>query len=447
MLQSLTGESEKEKRFNRDRLMNLDEDNVPLLLTKIDAGQMSAAIEAQATLTEAYISLQLQGYNTKAEITSYISDTMSQISLVASGIFSGSFPISIGNQSPTYSETMTASEALTWSQTHVAANSQLFYNNTAAALNGAYEVLKPSGGFLNTKVYQWNGSSWSVFADARRTNSVGNPASYDGQYAYVTTEHTYGDPAVTYYADKLYRSNNGLWTEVIAGDGYVSSASIIAAVNADGSTLKFSADKVNITGYLTVSDFDGSSTFINGATIMTETLYVTSLVSSPYDDINYIAMQEGFDFRNETYMDFDNSEYDSEDVNAVKYSPYNRSIQGLHALVFVGDTVLDSNGDGTTNNEPTAITGYIRNMQSYTGTVVQEGLQMMSRKAIEIKSQIAGTDGTSYVRLQNRPNTILDGLASGEKCYILQVENNGIYAYRYYNNGGSLEFASTALYT
>lgn len=83
ILQNLSGKDEAQKRFMRDLMTNLDEDNVPSLKLKVTSGQMTAAIEAYATEAEAAIDLKLTGYYTAAAMDLLINDVESSISLVA----------------------------------------------------------------------------------------------------------------------------------------------------------------------------------------------------------------------------------------------------------------------------------------------------------------------------------------------------------------------------
>ena len=83
ILQNLYGKDEAQKRFMRDLMTNLDEDNVPSLRLKVTSGQMTAAIEAYATEAEAAIDLKLTGYYTAAALDLMITDVESNISLVA----------------------------------------------------------------------------------------------------------------------------------------------------------------------------------------------------------------------------------------------------------------------------------------------------------------------------------------------------------------------------
>lgn len=83
ILQNLSGKDESQKRFMRDLMSNLDEDNIPSLRLKVTAGQMTAAIEAYATEAEAAIDLKLTGYYTAAALDLMIDDVESSISLVA----------------------------------------------------------------------------------------------------------------------------------------------------------------------------------------------------------------------------------------------------------------------------------------------------------------------------------------------------------------------------
>ena len=83
ILQNLSGKDEAQKRFMRDLMTNLDEDNVPSLKFKVTSGDMTAAIDAYATEAEAAIDLKLTGYYTAAAMDLLINDVESSISLVA----------------------------------------------------------------------------------------------------------------------------------------------------------------------------------------------------------------------------------------------------------------------------------------------------------------------------------------------------------------------------
>lgn len=67
-----------------------------------------------------------------------------------------------------------------------------------------------------------------------------------------------------------------------ANENVSNGAYIIARVNADGSSIRISADKLELDGYATFSDLEGEGqTVINGANIKTGTLYVDAIEVSP----------------------------------------------------------------------------------------------------------------------------------------------------------------------
>ncbi|MBE6640276.1 MAG: hypothetical protein E7619_01690 [Ruminococcaceae bacterium] len=67
-----------------------------------------------------------------------------------------------------------------------------------------------------------------------------------------------------------------------ANENVSNGAYIIARVNADGSGIRISADKLELDGYATFSDLEGEGqTVINGANIKTGTLYVDAIEVSP----------------------------------------------------------------------------------------------------------------------------------------------------------------------
>lgn len=119
ILQNLSGKDEAQKRYMRDLMSNLDEDNVPSLKFKVTKGQMTAAINAYANESEAAIDLLLTGYYTKAAINLYISEIESEISLAAQ--YAGTY-------------------------TEVA---------SAVQMTDKTKIYK-----LNGKFYRWNGTAW-----------------------------------------------------------------------------------------------------------------------------------------------------------------------------------------------------------------------------------------------------------------------------------------------
>ena len=91
-------------------------------------------------------------------------------------------------------------------------------------------------------------------------------------------------------------------------NGNVTAASIVAAINAAGSSVKISADHVNISGFVTVSDLEGEGTVeINAGNIAAGgTISGVALESSGYNDSKKVSVHDGMvDFYSGYIMDSD----------------------------------------------------------------------------------------------------------------------------------------------
>lgn len=356
-----------------------------------------------------------------AAIATEVDETKAQVSLVAQRVQSGSLSLVIGAESPTHTTSLTAAQMLTWAQSNIPTNAQLFYNNTASALNDAHEVIKPSGGFANTAVYLWNGTTWASYATARRTTSIGNPASYSGEYAYVTTEHVYN--TVTYLANTLYKSDGTYWSKVMAGNGYPSAASITASVNADGSALKFLADKIDFTGFTTFATTAGladGTTTVNGGCLSADTVATNALKVRTASNLNWLDFYGGIDM----------TVIDEKDTS---YYPDTRQIIGIKAIRFYEDSSLTS-GHGNSSN-----TLFQTGQISYGASAVQTPLSTSNGGLIVSTTK---QYGTLALTSSSRAEVIAPDLvtmwcgASGTGCMIA-ITPSGIIA-RKYSNGSQV---------
>jgi len=272
-------------------------------------------------------------------------------------------------------------------------------------------------------------------------------AGYTGQSGVVTIATTAAwnalSPKVTttiYYVTQTAKYMKWNGTDWTACNNIAEASFTLAAINGLSSA-SIIADRINFTGFttfLTAADVGaGGSTVIDGGRISTGTLFTESLAAVEADDgYDYIAMQDGFDFRNASYMPFTNA----------SYVPWSRSIQGLHALVFHGDAVLDAYGAGTAGNAPTAVTGYIRNIQSNTGAVTQSGVEIISARTLKLEAQaIGGATSGAGVAIFSRG---LNALAEGEYSYELLVNDTGIYASKFRKISGVVTaLDTTTLYS
>ena len=234
----------------------------------------------------------------------------------------------------------------------------------------------------------------------------------------------------------LYVWNGAAW----ATAGSTSEAAFMLSAMNGQSAVSLKADKIDFTGFttfLTAADVGaGGSTVIDGGRISTGTLYADSLAK--VDDgtgYDYIAMQNSFDFRNPDYMNF----------TEPTYSPYSRAIQGLYALSFNGDTVLDGSGFGTTGNEPTSVMGYMRNFQTLSGSITQNGMDIGSRFNVRIMGQCFGNSsgGAGVILYSANP----DALMVSETYFQLQVVEAGIFATKYQKemNGSFTQLATSTI--
>lgn len=250
--------------------------------------------------------------------------------------------------------------------------------------------------------------------------NIGLLAAYTGMTDVAEAESTgdFTDITKTYKIGTSYYRYNG--TEWVDDTSISSAALTLAAINGQ-STASLKADRIDFTGFttfLTANDLgEGGETEIYGGRIQTGTLYVDALAEAEDDDgIPYIAMKSGFDFRNADYMNFTQS----------SYTPFSRAVQGLHALVFVGDTKLDALGCGTTGNEPSNVSGYLMNVQSPTGTVSQIGMKLGARHSLFLSGQCFGQ--TSMGTGIGITNVNPDYVAADGVYFILEIVDAGIYA-------------------
>jgi hypothetical protein len=108
------------------------------------------------------------------------------------------------------------------------------------------------------------------------------------------------------------------------------------------------------------------------------------------------------------------------------YTPFSRAVQGLHALVFVGDTKLDDLGCGTTGNAPSDVSGYLMNDQSLTGTVSQIGMKLGARHSLFLSGQCFGQ--TSMGTGIGITNVNPDYVTTDGVYFTLEIVDAGIYA-------------------
>lgn len=125
---------------------------------------------------------------------------------------------------------------------------------------------------------------------AQLTVRVGENSAAVESIAAVQTEQAESIASISQQADELGAevviAVETSKTAVEAADDALSNVSngayIIARVNADGSSIRISADKLELDGYATFSDLEGEGqTVINGANIKTGTLYVDAIEVSP----------------------------------------------------------------------------------------------------------------------------------------------------------------------
>jgi hypothetical protein len=256
-------------------------------------------------------------------------------------------------------------------------------------------------------------------------------ASYSGQSGVITVASwstTGKDTSKVYYATNTqlyYRYNGTAW---VSSSSAADAAFMLAAINGQ-SAAKIKADKIDFEGFatfLTADDLgENGTTQIYGGRIATGTLYASVLAAvAGAMGYNYIAMKNGIDFRHTSYMPFTQS----------TYTPYDRAVQGLHAVVFNGDTVLNSTGGGTSGNQPTPVTGYIMNDQSATGTITQNGLEIGSRTFLRLMGKcFGGSTGGILIRSAN-PTQLGTGATY---CEIL-VADSGIVAIQYQKRSDGL---------
>ena len=176
---------------------------------------------------------------------------------------------------------------------------------------------------------------------------------------------------------------------------------------------------------------------IDGNRIITNSLATAALeaVDGP-GSVDYIAVKNGLDFRNPIYIP----------IETTAYSPWNRSIQGVHSVVFFGDAELTAGGLGDTDNELTS-TASITNQQTASGTITQSGLLINTTGYMQIYGQYNGNaSASSGIRLSHkRPE--LSVLADGQKCYELVIDDTGITAWKYTRTGGTISGTYSAIYS
>jgi hypothetical protein len=79
----------------------------------------------------------------------------------------------------------------------------------------------------------------------------------------------------------------------VSADGVISAINLISQTDSDGSAIKISADKINLTGYITAEDLSGSGkSIINGDNITSGTITGVTLTSKDSDGI-YITITDG----------------------------------------------------------------------------------------------------------------------------------------------------------
>lgn len=313
-------------------------------------------------------------------------------------------------------------------------------------VKGVMEEVNTLSGGMDTLAGGINDLSDSVVTLQGTANSQGAAlsliAGYTGQNAVITVgtwSATGKDITKVYYAtntSKFYKYNGAAW---IASNNMSEASFLMSAINGE-STIKIKADKIDFTGvatFLTAADVGaGGSTVIHGSRLATGTLYANSLAKvQGADGYDYIAMENGFDYSNPAYMDF----------TQLSYNSYNRSIQGLHALSFNGDTVLDQ-GRGTTGNKPTYVMGYMRNWQSLTGNISQNGMDIGARYNLRIMAQCFGNVSAAGTIIYSANP---EALVAGETYFQLQIVDAGIYAtkYRKESNGSFTQLANLNVLT
>jgi hypothetical protein len=251
--------------------------------------------------------------------------------------------------------------------------------------------------------------------------NIGLLAAYTGMTDVAEAESTddFTDITKTYkIGANYYRYNGSEWVD----DTSISSAALtLAAINGQSSA-SMKADRIDFTGFttfLTANDLgEGGETEIYGGRISTGTLYTDALAAeSGIGGTSFIAMQNGFDFRNDDYMHFTQS----------SYTPYKRSVYGLNSLIFYGDTALSS-GNGTTGNAPTEV-AFIKNLQSDTGAVSQMGFEIGAAHTLYLYGQCYGdTSMGAGVELDSvKPSAV----ATNGIYFSLQVVDAGVYAIKY----------------
>lgn len=98
-------------------------------------------------------------------------------------------------------------------------------------------------------------------------------------------DNTSGDTKVVLSADHINLAASEMFSAVVGEDGTITPASIVASINNSESEVIISADKINLKGYVTISDLStAGKTTINGSNITTGVLQSAnySYTSGPY---------------------------------------------------------------------------------------------------------------------------------------------------------------------
>ncbi len=126
----------------------------------------------------------------------------------------------------------------------------------------------------------------------------------------------------------------------------VSKGSVISEINQTAETVKISASKIDLTGYVTVSDLSGAgTTSINGANIVTGTIRADSISNVGVlnvDNINCGSF-ECVNSSGSATASFDNVSAMSVNTNYADFNFYNNKYVGLCSFSFV-------DADGTTHD-------------------------------------------------------------------------------------------------
>lgn len=103
--------------------------------------------------------------------------------------------------------------------------------------------------------------------------------------------------SITQTANEIRLEVSNKLSDVANFFGDVTSASIVAAINQDGSSVKISADKVDISGFVTFSDLKrAGSTTINGSNITTGEINADLITAGEIRAVNFISAGEDNSF-------------------------------------------------------------------------------------------------------------------------------------------------------